>query len=129
MKRRRTCLRILHISAFIIFFISATAFSADITKNVIHEVEHLLQYIESSGCTFIRNNKEGSSAEARAHIQKKYNYIKDRIKTTEDFIEHAATKSSMSGRPYKIRCSGKEILVAEWLNEELQRIRMKENDE
>ena len=80
------------------------------------EINHLLQYIENSSCTFIRNGKAYNSAEARAHIQKKYDYFKVRVKTTEDFVKYAATKSSMSGKPYKVRCNGLEILCAEWLN-------------
>jgi hypothetical protein len=126
-KRLRSGSRTIPIYAALLFFVLVLAVSADSTEDVNHEIDHLLQFIESSGCTFIRNNKEGSSAKARAHIQKKYNYIKDRVKTTEDFIKQAATKSSMSGKPYKIRCSGKEILLADWLNAELQRLRMKDD--
>ncbi len=127
MKRRRIGLRIFRISAVFLFFILAAALPADSVEDVNQEIEHLLQYMESSGCTFIRNGRESNSAKARAHIQKKYNYIKKRVKTTEDFIKYSATKSSMSGKPYKIRCSGKEIPVADWLDAELRRIRMKDD--
>ena len=96
---------------------------AESEEGVNQEVNHLLQYIENSGCTFIRNGKAYDAAEARAHIQKKYDYFKVRIKTTEDFIKYSATKSSMSGKPYKVSCNGREILCADWLNVELEKYR------
>ncbi len=111
------------IYAALLFFVLVPVLPADSTEDVNQEIDQLLQYMESSGCIFVRNGRESSSAKARAHIQKKYNYIKDRVKTTEDFIKYSATKSSMSGKPYKIRCSGKEIHVADWLTAELRRIR------
>lgn len=92
-------------------------------ESVNQEIDHLLQYVENAGCTFIRNSKAYDGAEARAHIQKKYDYFKDSIKTTEDFITHAATKSTLSGKPYKVRCNDREMLCAEWLNVELESFR------
>jgi hypothetical protein len=57
------------------------------------------------------------------HIQKKYNYVKRRIATTEDFIKHIASKSSLSGRQYRIRCGNQEMSTAKWLSAELKRFR------
>jgi hypothetical protein len=110
-------------SAFILIVIFGVSQSAESEECVNREINHLLQYIENAGCTFIRNNKAYEGAEARAHIQKKYDYFKARIKTTEDFIKYAATKSSMCGNPYKVRCKGLEISCAEWLTFELERFR------
>jgi len=87
------------------------------------EIEHLLQYIDTSDCTFIRNGKSHDSIEAGKHIRKKYGHIKGRIKTTEDFIRYAATKSSMSGRPYQIICNDEKMATADWLTRELDRFR------
>jgi hypothetical protein len=109
-------------TAFLLFF-SLAALPADSAESVSQEIEHLLQYIGSSDCIFIRNGKEKNAADALAHIQKKYDYSKSRVKSTEDFIKYAATKSSMSGKPYKVRCSGREIHVADWLYTELQKLR------
>jgi hypothetical protein len=89
------------------------------------EISHLLQHIENSGCIFIRNGKEYDSKEAREHIERKYRHAKRWVKTTEDFIKHAATRSSMSGEAYKVRCGDREILTADWLTAELQRFRLK----
>jgi hypothetical protein len=89
------------------------------------EIKHIIEYIESSKCTFIRNGKEYNTKEALEHILNKYEYTKRLIKSAEDFIEYTATKSSMSGRPYTVRCDGREILSFEWLLEELKRFRDK----
>lgn len=89
------------------------------------EIDHLLQYIETSNCTFIRNGEIHNSQDAVEHIRKKYAYAKRRIKSAEDFIRYAATKSSMSGKPYQVICNGTEMPTAEWLTDELSRFRKK----
>jgi hypothetical protein len=113
-----------------LFFISASSLPAGSIETVNREIDHLLQYIENSDCIFIRNGRESNAAKAQAHIQNKYVYVKGRVKTAEDFIKYAATKSSMSGKPYKLRCSKKEIYVADWLYSELRKLRKRmTNDE
>ena len=107
----------------LLFLVMTAALPAESEEIVSHEIVHLLQYIESSDCIFIRNGEEYSAAEARAHIQKKYDHFKNRVKTTEDFIKYAATKSSMSGVPYMVRCNGQEIRNTDWLSTELQKLR------
>ncbi len=89
------------------------------------EIKHLIEYIENSKCTFIRNGKEYSTEEALTHIQNKYEYAKRWIKSAEDFIKYTVTKSSMSGQPYTVWCNGQKILSAEWLAAELKRFRKK----
>ena len=89
------------------------------------EIKHIIEYIENSKCTFIRNGKEYNTKEALVHIEKKYEYTKRWIKSAEDFIKCTATKSSVSGRPYTVRCDGREILCAEWLSEQLKKFRKK----
>jgi hypothetical protein len=90
------------------------------------EIQHLMAYIADSDCRFIRNGKEYGAGEAVKHLQGKYEYAGSRIGTAEDFIRYVATKSSMSGEPYKIRCDDQTILCADWLRAELARIRQKE---
>mgnify|MGYP001821698296 CR=1 FL=1 len=90
------------------------------------EIEHLLAYIGGSTCQFIRNGKSYDAAEARAHIQKKYDYIRSRVETTENFIRYAASQSSMSGKPYRIRCGDETMPCADWLREELKRYRQQQ---
>lgn len=87
------------------------------------EIEHLLHFIEESGCTFIRNSRAYSATEARDHIENKYEYVKRWVNKTEDFIKYTATKSSITGRQYLIRCDGRDQLSAVWLQMELEKIR------
>ncbi len=87
------------------------------------EIGHLLHFIASSECIFIRNGSPYPAGSASAHIERKYHYVKARIKTTEDFITRAASESSSSGNPYQVNCAGKESLSKAWLLEELRRYR------
>lgn len=88
------------------------------------EIDHLLKYTQSSNCTFIRNGKVHSPAEAIKHILKKYDHFKDKIKTTEDFIDYCASKSMLSDQPYQISCPDQDVVESKiWFIEELDRIR------
>ena len=89
------------------------------------EVSALLAFVESSGCNFIRNGTEHNPKDARAHLQKKLDYLQDKglVDSAEDFITRAATESSFSGKPYQVNCAGQEQPSADWLKQELQRLR------
>ncbi len=90
------------------------------------EINYLLGYIEQSGCRFYRNGIWYDSKRAQAHLRQKYDYLaaRDRIGTAEDFIEQAATKSSMSGKAYAIKCDRGPVETANlWLREVLARYR------
>ncbi len=87
------------------------------------EIQHLMAYIARADCRFIRNGKEYGPEEALKHIQKKYEFARIWIKTAEDFIRGVASKSSMSGKPYKVRCKDQTMLCADWLGKELKRFR------
>jgi hypothetical protein len=86
-------------------------------------IESLLLFVEQSECTFIRNGKHYDALKAREHIEKKYAYYKDRITTAEDFILYSATKSAITGEPYRVICNGVNILTSDWLKEELAELR------
>lgn len=90
------------------------------------EVNFLLGYIEGSGCEFYRNGTWYDSRMAQVHLRDKYKYLVARnlINTTEDFIERAATESSLSGKPYEVRCNGGATVTSkQWLRDELARFR------
>jgi len=90
------------------------------------EINYLLGFIERSGCEFYRNGSWYDSKRAQAHMRDKYEMLAatDRIDTAEDFIEKAATKSSLSGEPYQVRCGGgKAVRSNQWLRDALTRYR------
>jgi Family of unknown function (DUF5329) len=90
------------------------------------EISYLLGFIEGSACEFFRNGSWYEGKKAAAHLRDKYEFLAmgDRIQTAEDFIEEAATKSSLSGQPYQVRC-GRDQAVAsnQWLRDALERYR------
>jgi len=90
------------------------------------EIEYLLQSIGTSPCLFFRNGSWYDGPRARAHLRTKYDYLaaRDLIATAEDFIDKAATRSSVSGEPYEVRC-GKdpEVQTRVWLRAVLARYR------
>jgi Family of unknown function (DUF5329) len=90
------------------------------------EIDFLLQYVEVSGCEFYRNGTWHDSGRAREHLTSKYEYLaaRDRIRTAEDFIDQAASKSSLSGRAYEVRCGAcPTVTTSEWLSGVLARYR------
>jgi hypothetical protein len=87
------------------------------------EIAYLLATVAESGCTFIRNGSEHSAQNAREHMELKYGHVKRRVRTSEQFIEYAATKSSITGSSYTIRCAGAETPSGEWLSAALLRYR------
>ncbi len=86
-------------SLAIALLVSSTAY-ADVLPETQHEVQHLISFVSNSPCQIVRNGSAHNGSEAIKHIQKKYKYFKDDIRTTEQFIEYSATKSTMSGKYY-----------------------------
>jgi hypothetical protein len=90
------------------------------------EVAHLLDYLGHSGCQFNRNGTWYEAQKARAHLEEKYAYLqkRDMVPNAQAFIERAASASSMSGKPYEVRCgTARAVPSGRWLGDELQRYR------
>ena len=90
------------------------------------EIEYLFDYISHSTCQFNRNGSWHNMVAAKAHVNTKYEYLKERgkIDSTESFIENAASRSSFSGKEYLVQCQGAEPMPsAAWLKAELARYR------
>ena len=88
------------------------------------KVEQLLQYISNlQGATFIRNGNKYSPEEAAQHLASKFRKHAKKIKTAHDFIDHLASRSSVSGEAYQIRMAdGSVVETGKLLNSELERI-------
>lgn len=89
------------------------------------EISQLMDALSRSGCQFQRNGSWYDAAEARAHLQRKYDYLlkKDRVDTAEQFIQRAASESSVSGRAYRVKCQGREQDASAWFGGQLQKLR------
>jgi hypothetical protein len=103
----------------------ATIHARSLTPVAEAEIRHLLDYLSSSGCAFYRNGTWYPADRARAHLERKYDYLRERrlIGSAEDFIARAATQSSLSGEAYRVRCDTKVVPSAAWLSAELTRLR------
>jgi hypothetical protein len=61
------------------------------------------------GAVFIRNGDEHAAADAADHLRRKWAAAGE-FQSAEAFIEAVATRSSVSGRPYRIRLAdGREV--------------------
>ena len=88
------------------------------------EVQKLLHFVGKSGCTFIRSGSNYTATQAQEHLTMKFSKARDKISSTEDFINEVASKSYMSGKAYQILCpQSAQQPTGAWLNAELKRLR------
>jgi hypothetical protein len=106
--------------------VGASVCWAEPPARVLLEVNFLLDDVEASRCDFYRNGTWHGSQAAQAHLRSKYQALagRDLIDTTEQFIEKAASKSSLSGQAYLVRCKGGPAMTSnQWLRDELANFR------
>lgn len=97
---------------------------ADVPVAQRNEVNHLINFVKTTSCRVNRNGQHHNGVVALAHIQKKYDYFRDKISNTEQFIELSATKSTMSGDYYTVKCGDAPPLrTQDWLLQELKKYR------
>ena len=101
-------------------FLSATAIAREAKEQA--RIDFLLRHIAtSSDLTFIRNGKAYDAKEAASHLRRKLEYGGERIQTAEQFIKHAASESSVTGRNYKIRLrDGSTVDAGDYLTKQLR---------
>ena len=90
------------------------------------EIAGLIEALGSSDCRFERNGKWYAAGEAKVHLQRKYDWMRKRdlAASSGQFIERAASHSSISGRPYHVQCPGQPVQVAaDWFRQQLQQLR------
>ncbi|WP_311239182.1 MULTISPECIES: YfeK family protein [unclassified Xanthomonas] len=87
-------------------FLCTSASAQAVSPTTTREVGQLFKALEQSNCEFSRNGSWYAAPKASEHLQRKYEYLKKKalVTSTESFIELAATKSSMSGKAYQVRC-------------------------
>ncbi|MEM6393230.1 MAG: DUF5329 domain-containing protein [Planctomycetota bacterium] len=88
------------------------------------KIERLIQGIaDMPDAVFIRNGSEHAADKAASHLRRKWNAVGDRVTTAEQFIEHLASRSSMTGKPYHIRTpDGQTTPSRDYLLKQLQLI-------
>jgi hypothetical protein len=112
----------------IVFILVSTSANADVSPEQKLETSHLLNFVKDTPCKIIRNGKAYDGNSAVTHIQKKYDYFKDDIETSEQFIELSASKSTLSGKYYTVVCGDDQpVRTKDWLLEELRNYRQRES--
>ncbi len=107
-----------------LIFLALTAGQVLPAESLDDSIHYLLDYIANSNATFIRNGQTHTPQEAVDHIKAKYEHFKKEIKTPEDFIRLSASKSLLTGQPYRVRTAeGKEMRLDEWLTDALKKHR------
>ena len=88
------------------------------------KIEGLLTFIAAQkDIRFVRNGSDYDAATAVKFLRAKWDRQKAEIKTVQDFIDKAATKSSTTGQPYLIRMKDKtEVPCADFLRKQLAAI-------
>jgi hypothetical protein len=90
------------------------------------EIEGLLSRLAASGCQFKRNGSWHTAVEAQVHLRRKLDYLVDKgaVASAEQFIERAASQSSMSSQAYQVKCGSQApVPSSAWLRTELQGLR------
>lgn len=106
--------------------VAVSVYGAELPSAAKVEIDALLNTLGTSECQFYRNGSWYSGPKAEDHLKTKLKYMANTgsISSTEAFIAAAATKSSMSGASYQVRCPQQEAQPSSvWLGNELQRIR------
>src|SRR5947208_14986484 len=114
------------ISVFVLLVI-CSAVPVRAAESLDQTIAFLLHRIETADATFVRNGQTHTPQEAVAHVRAKYQHFKGQIKTPEDFIRLAATKSLLTGQPYLVRpLDGKDMPLNAWLSNALREHRENE---
>lgn len=117
------------ISLLVLFTVLAFHALADWPQEA-EKIHVLLNSIVELDAVFIRNGSEHTPEQAAEHLQMKLERAQNswfapdkKAWTAELFIEKIASKSSISGKPYKIRFeNGKTVTAREWLKKKLTAI-------
>ncbi len=90
------------------------------------EIEQLFSALGNSKCEFSRNDAWYDAAKATEHLRRKYDYLRRKglVTSAESFIDLAATRSSMSGKPYLVRCDNAAPIASKaWFAGKLKALR------
>jgi hypothetical protein len=108
-------LRASSVAIGMLMFATASALPAPAAQA---EINYLLSAVASSNCEFNRNGNWYDPKSAADHLATKYKFLaaRDQVQSAEEFIEKAASRSSLSGRDYAVRCGGgAAVASSRWL--------------
>jgi hypothetical protein len=112
-----------HLAVALLFGASAAAAAS---ASAAQEIAALFARLQTSNCEFQRNGRWYDAVRATAHLKRKLDYLSRHgsIDDAESFIRLAASHSSVSGRPYQVRCRGAAPGPSrDWFEQQLDQIR------
>ena len=102
------------LTSLLFFLFSMTGLVYGQDSREADKIQYLISSVEVlKGAKFIRNGKVYDARRAGDHLRLKLKAAGDQIKTAEDFIRLCASRSSVSGEPYRIRFSDGVTIEAE----------------
>jgi hypothetical protein len=113
-------------TAILLLLVMGIAFAQSPAPAASREINQLFAALENSRCEFNRNGTWHNAQAATKHLQRKYDYLleKNLVTSAESFIDLAATKSSLSGRPYLVRCGNVQPVPSKsWFTGQLEELR------
>ena len=94
---------------FVCLAVARPEIAGAVTTHEQLRIDALLAAIDQeNSLIFIRNGSEHTAQEAVSHLKLKLGRAGNRISTAEEFIDHLATGSSFSKKPYLVRRPGSE---------------------
>ncbi|WP_245621488.1 DUF5329 family protein [Enterovibrio calviensis] len=84
------------------------------------DVSYLVEQMLESDCHFERNGTTYTREEAVEHLKNKWDYAKNKVESTEMFINEVASKSWFTGREYKVICGNGEHTSQQWFQQQLE---------
>jgi hypothetical protein len=114
--------------AGVVLALFAGTSGADPDATAQREIDHLLDYVAASKCTFVRNGERFDAVKAREHLATKLAFVRWRLSTADEFVKYLATESSVTHEPYLIVCGGRERPAGAWLSTELEHFRKAQRD-
>ena len=116
------------LALFLVLIVAASAQAAAPDATAKKEISYLIDHLASSGCKFNRNGTWYDAPRAVSHLKRKYEYLFDKglVTDADAFIQHAASQSSASGKPYLVKCGNQpESPSAAWFRAALAEFKAK----
>ena len=105
------------LTLFAILSFSISNLSCALTQNDYERCLALISYIQNQkNLIFIRNGTRYDAQAAASHLTNKLDYSKNRLKSVNEFIDHVASRSYLSGKDYEVILpGGKQITAKNYL--------------
>lgn len=83
--------------------------TAELSARETERIEAFLNKLQQEeNLIFIRNGTEYRADDAVSHLRRKLNSARKKINTAEEFIDHVASQSSISGQPYLYKTNAED---------------------